>query len=203
MKIAILGAKVIGGTLAKKWARTGHEIKIGVRNTVNPEVQRLASELGPNVSVSTPAEAIAFGKVVVFAIPGAAMGEAITQHAFALSGKIIIDTANKMGAAVMNSLATFSENVPTAQVFRAFNNLGWENFEQPYFGDLQADLFYCGPAGDAQTRVERLISDVGLRPIYVGGLEQIRLVDALTSLWTALALGQGRGRHLAFKLLTD
>jgi hypothetical protein len=140
---------------------------------------------------------------VVFAIPGSAMEATIQAHASALAGKIVVDTANNMGAAVRNSLAAFSAYVPTAQVFRAFNNLGWENFAQPNFGPVPADLFYCGPAGEAQTRVEHLISQVGLRPIWVGGPEQTANVDALGGLWFALALGQRRGRHLAFKLLTD
>ena len=44
---------------------------------------------------------------------------------------------------------------------------------------------------------------VGLRPIYVGGPEQVDTVDAITSLWFALVFGQKRPRHLAFKLLSD
>jgi hypothetical protein len=35
----------------------------------------------------------------------------------------------------------------------------------------------------------------------VGDLDQVHLVDTLTALWAALAYGQGRGRHLAFKVL--
>jgi len=40
-----------------------------------------------------------------------------------------------------------------------------------------------------------------LRPIYIGGLEQVDLLDNQTRLWFTLALQQGRGRHLALKLL--
>ncbi len=103
----------------------------------------------------------------------------------------------------MNSLATFATHTPSAQVVRAFNSLGWENFANPQFGSVQADLFYCGPSGVAQAQAEQLIADVGLRPVWVGGPEQAPLVDAIAGLWFALALGQRRGRHLAFKLLTD
>lgn len=44
---------------------------------------------------------------------------------------------------------------------------------------------------------------MGLRPVWVGGPEHTAVVDTLGGLWFALALGQQRGRHLAFKLLTD
>ncbi|HZD57058.1 MAG TPA: hypothetical protein VE136_10065, partial [Anaerolineales bacterium] len=78
-----------------------------------------------------------------------------------------------------------------------------ENFAEPIVGDTQADLFYCGVAGEAQHIVEKLISDVGMRPIYVGDLDQAPAVDALLGLWVTLAVKQGRGRHLAFKMLRE
>jgi predicted dinucleotide-binding enzyme len=70
------------------------------------------------------------------------------------------------------------------------------------FAEGPADLFYCGPNGDARTIVERLITDIGLHPIWLGDVDQINLVDSIGSLWFALALRQGKGRHLAFKVLT-
>jgi hypothetical protein len=200
MKIAVLGAKIIGSTLARQWARAGHEVMFGVRNVDNPEVRALAQELG--ATVNTPSKAIAFGDVVVFAIPGTAMEDAIQTHAEALGGKIIIDAANRMDGGTLNSTAPFAAHVPTGKVYRAFNSLGWENFQNPRFGDVQADLMYCGPGGEAQAIVEQLIRDIGLRPVRVGDLSQVHLVDMVGSLWFALALGQGMGRHLAFKVLT-
>ena len=200
MKIAVLGAKIIGSTLARKWAGAGHQVMFGVRSLDNPETLALAREL--NGSVGTAAEAIAFGEAVVFAIPGNAMEEMIVTHGPALAGKIVVDAANRMGGGQMNSAALFAAHAPGAQVYRAFNSLGWENFENPMFGDLQADLFYCGPAGAGQAAVERLIRDVGLRPVRLGDIGQVGLVDMIGSLWFALAFGQGMGRELAFKVLT-
>lgn len=102
---------------------------------------------------------------------------------------------------VMNSLAPISERAPGARVFRAFNNLGWENFANPTFGDVQADLFYAGPEGEALATAERLISDIGLHPVRLGDVDQAPLVDSVTRIWFALA--KQHGRHLAFKVLTD
>jgi predicted dinucleotide-binding enzyme len=202
MKIAILGAKNIGSTLGKKWVQAGHTVVFGVRHVDDAEVQAVVKSLGSRAAVDTVANAIAPSEVVVFAIPGGAMEDTIAAHAQALNGKLIIDAANRMGGGAMNSAAAFAAHTPAAQVFRAFNSLGWENFENPRFGDLQADLFYCGPEGEARTSVEKLIADVGLRPICLGGLDQIQLVDSITGLWFALAIRKGMGRHLAFKVLT-
>ena len=102
----------------------------------------------------------------------------------------------------MNSFATFQTYTPQAQLYRAFNSLGWENFADPVFDGIQADLFYCGPDGDTREVAEQMIVDVGLRPIRLGDVEQVGLVDSVGSLWFALVFGQGKGRHLAFKVLS-
>lgn len=200
MRITVLGAKIIGGTLGRKWAQAGHAVIFGVRNVANPEVQTLAQEIG--ATVATPAEAIAFGDVVVFAIPGSAMEETIATLGSALAGKIVVDAANRMGGGPMNSAAAFAAHAPAAQVYRAFNSVGWEVFANPQFGDVAADLFYCGPGGDGQAAVEQLIRDVGLGPVRLGDISQVGLVDTVGSLWFALAYGQGMGRQVAFKVLT-
>lgn len=172
-----------------------------LRHIDNPDVQALVDELGSRASVGSALEAIAFGDVVVFAILGSAMDETIQAHAEVLNGKIAIDAANKMNGDEMNSVRAFQTHTPQTKVFRAFNNMGWENFENPTFGDLQADLFYCGEDGQARPVVEGLIRDVGLNPVSVGGLDQVHLVDMVTRLWFALVRGQNLGRELAFKVL--
>lgn len=164
MKIGILGAKIIGSTLGKKWAAAGHHIVFGVRNTQNPQVLSLAKSLGENTNVGTIAEAITFGDVIIFAIPGQAMDGTIAANADILDGKIIIDAANKMGGSVMNSIETFRSLTPNAQVFRAFSNLGWENFESPIINGIQVDLFYCGDDGESHNKVKDLIRDINPIP---------------------------------------
>jgi predicted dinucleotide-binding enzyme len=202
MKIAILGAGKIGSTLGKKWAAAGHPVAFGVRNVDDPGRQDLLSSVGKNVSVNTAVEAIASAELILFAVPGQAVNTILTENFQELAGKIIIDATNKVVSAVMNSTAEIQNAASGALIYRAFNSLGWENFEDPIFNGIQADLFYCGPEGAGQAAVEQLIAEVGLRPVRLGGLEQAELVDSIARLWFALALGQGKGRHLAFKVLT-
>lgn len=202
MKIAIVGAGNIGRTLGRKWTQAGRTVVFGVRDVANQETQALLAEAGGNASADIVANAIRQGDVVVFAIPGAAVAETVAANAAALDGKILIDAANKFGTSEISSVATITANAPAARVFRAFNSLGWENLAEPRFGDVQADLMYCGPDDETRAVVEEMIADVGLHPVYVGGLDQVELVDNLGALWVALAFGQGKGRRLAFKVLT-
>jgi len=203
LTIAVLGAGNIGGTLGRKWVSAGYRVAFGVNDPNGKNAQKLRSELGDKVTIGTIADVLSNNPdVVVMAVPGTSMDAIIRQHANQLDSLTIIDTANRMGSSTLNSFAAFQQHTPRARIFRAFNTLGWENFANPEFEDGQADLFYCGPDGDAQSMVEQLITAIGLRPIYLGGVEQVDLVDAVARLWFALAFGQHKGRHLAFKVLT-
>jgi predicted dinucleotide-binding enzyme len=202
MKVAVLGSGNVGGTLGKKWAIAGHEVVFGVRDVNSPRAQALLETGASNFSLQAIGQAISFGEVVVFAVPGTAVEAIVESHAEVLNRKIIVDATNKLGTTEMHNLATFAAKTPEAKVFRAFNTLGWENFAEPRFGTVQADLFYCGPDdGEARAAIEQLIADIGLRPMRVGGLDQVQLVDGVLRLWFALAIGQKMGRHLAFKVL--
>ncbi len=202
LRIAILGAGNIGGTLGRKWVAAGHRVAFGVTNPDGERAQALRTELGTKVTIGPVADALTGSDVVVMALPGKVMDEVISKFATQLDGKIIVDTANRLGGGPMNSFATFQAHTPHARVSRAFNSLGWENFADPMFDGTQADLFYCGPDGDSREVVEQLIADVGLRPIRVGDVDQVGLVDSVGALWFALVFGQGKGRHLAFKVLS-
>ncbi|HJZ48895.1 MAG TPA: NAD(P)-binding domain-containing protein [Roseiflexaceae bacterium] len=203
MKVAVLGIGNIGGTLSRKWARAGHEVMCGVRDVQSPKAQAFLASGEANLAIDTLDRAIAFGEVVVFAVPGSTVEAIVSAQAPALAGKIIIDATNNMRADALSSLAVFAARTPTSKVFRAFNYLGWENFAEPHFGDLQADLLYCGPdEPQARQAVEGLIADIGLRPLRLGDADHAHLLDALLRVWFALATEQHMGRHLAFKVLT-
>ena len=202
LTIAVLGAGNIGGTLGKKWSLAGHQVRFGVNNPSGKNAEALRAELGDRVVIGTIADALQGNPdVVLIALPGGVVEPTAQKYAAQLNGRIIIDAANRMGQDSMHNLAPFQQYAPQAQLYRAFNSLGWENFAEPNFNGIQADLFYCGADGDARAKVEQLISDVGLRPVYLGGVEQLGLLDSIATLWFTLAFGQKKGRHLAFKVL--
>ena len=202
MKIAILGAGNIGRTLAQKWVAAGHAVMFGVRDAQSDKVQAAVAATGGQAPAGTVAEAAAFGEVVLLSVPYAAVAPLVAEHGAALAGKLIIDATNNFAGPVLINLAAIREYVPGARVYRAFNALGWEVFAQPAFGDTVADLFYCGPAGADGVLLETLIREVGTRPVRVGDLDQIHLVDNLGALWVNLVFRQGMGRRLAFKALS-
>ncbi|MEM7117766.1 MAG: NAD(P)-binding domain-containing protein [Chloroflexota bacterium] len=202
MKIGILGAGNIGGTLGVSWARAGHTVVFGARNSSSEKVQARLAEANGKAAAASVAEAIEQADVVLIAIPAMAMTDFLAENGRLLNNKLIIDATNAIGSEQMNSVATIQAAAPEATVVRAFNNLGWENFAEPTINGVQVDLIYCAPEAARET-AERLISDIGLNPVYLGGDDQLPVVDNLVRLWFALAFGQKNGRRLAFKVIKE
>lgn len=190
MQIAVIGTGFIGGILGRALAESGHEVAFGSRG------DDLEVASGTSASVVPVGDAIASSEVVVLALPGSAVAELAAEHGDALAGKLVIDATNKMGQPVANSRAALP---PTVRYARAFNTLGGENLANPVFAEGTADLFFSSPTDDRGI-TETIIEGVGLRPVYVGE-DQEALIDALFQLWIQLAMRQGRGRRLAFRLL--
>lgn len=67
MRIGIIGAGMIGSTLAKLWSEAGHEVRLASRH---PEhLKDLVAHLGTLVSAGTPMDAAEFGDVVMLTVP--------------------------------------------------------------------------------------------------------------------------------------
>jgi len=197
--IAILGTGRIGGALARKWSGK-HRLWLGARDPGKQEVSQLASEVG--ATAATLADAVDAAQVVVFAMPGDAVGPAIEALGERLDGKVVVDAANDVRAAEANCLAALRQAAPRAAYARAFNSIGWEMLANPVVAGQAASLFYCSSAG-VQEDVEALIRDVGLEPVRVGDEDAVEVVDGVLRLWFALVMGQGHSRRLAFKLLEE
>jgi 8-hydroxy-5-deazaflavin:NADPH oxidoreductase len=189
MRIAVIGTGNIGGTLGGKWRAAGHDVVYGSRS---------AGSAGPGgAPIATIADAVAGADVVLVAIPGPAVAELVFTHGPDLTGKVVIDAANKIGEAEANSHADIAAAAPAAHYARAFNTLGWENFADPLPG---AQLFFAADPG-ARAATEELISAVGLEPVFVGDGGAARTVDGLAPLWFALVQQSGGNRKLAFRTI--
>jgi len=198
MRLAILGAGSVGTAVGRRWQRSGHDVVYGARD---PEAERY-HDLSAEARVERISAAVQDADAVLIAIPGAGVESLLDAEGETLGGKLVFDATNRMGGDRFHQISLLEERLPNSRVYRAFNTLGWENFAEPVFDGERADLFYAGPEGDDRPTVERLIADVGLRPVYVGaGPAGADLLDGITRLWFTLALQQGHGRHLAFRTL--
>jgi predicted dinucleotide-binding enzyme len=188
MRIAVVGAGNIGRTLGDKWIAAGHQVVYGVRRPGEP-------------GTAAVADAVAGAEVVVLAVPGAAAKDVVASLGGDLVGKVVIDATNDVQGE--GRLHALGELVEGAHPVRAFNTLGWESFADPVVGGVRADLLYAAEEGVARDTAERLIRDVGLEPVWLGGVDAFDVVDSVTRLWFTLVFQRKLGRRLAFKVLRE
>src|SRR4051812_12541794 len=92
MRIGIVGAGMIGSTMARLWVGAGHEIRLASRH---PEaLHAFVETLGPLAAVATPQQAARFGDVVMLTVPLSAMPALAADLAPLLQNKVVIDTGN-------------------------------------------------------------------------------------------------------------
>jgi predicted dinucleotide-binding enzyme len=208
VKIAIIGAGNVGGTLGKGWAKKGHQVYFGVRRPDEPETQNLLKATGGGAKAGPSAEAAAFGEVVVFARPWPAT-EAAVKSAGDLSGKIVIDCTNPLKADLsgleIGQTTSGGEQVAGwargAKVFKAFNTTGFNIMANPVIQGIPTVMFVCGDDAASKPRVLQLASDLGFNAIDAGPLKQARLLEPWATLWIYLAFNGSVGREFGFALL--
>lgn len=205
MKIGIIGAGDVGGTLGKSWRQRKHDVMFGVRNLQSQNVQRLA-QMDKNLIFGNINDAMAFGDVILFAIPWTSIEETVRGRN--LSGKIVIDPTNPLtpdlrqlaldDSSVAERIADLAKG---AKVVKAFNTIGAQTLNNLMFGSNRADLFLCGDDTPSKRVVGELAADIGFDIVDIGSLANARMLENLALLWIELALRQELGPNIAFKLL--
>lgn len=201
MKIAIIGTGNVGGALATAWARAGHEILLGVQDHANFKGRHLLEN--PNTSVHSIPEAAAAARVLLVATPPQAAAGLAAQFGD-LAGKVLIDASN----AVRNPPSPYAtayhafEALSNAAVVKCFNTTGFENMLNPRYGDTALDMFMAGGDAEAKALVRQLALDAGFAACFdFGGSERVALLEQFALAWINLAIFQGMGREIGFKLL--
>lgn len=229
MRIAVIGAGNVGGTLGRRWAELGHEVVFGVRDpgrgaaAVKGGDPTRGGELPAGARLATPAEAVrgADGwraEAVLLATPWEGARDAIAECGpGALDGLVLLDATNPLGPAPGGGLtlvegpggASAAEQVqgmaPGARVVKAFNTTGYDNMRDPVYGGAPTAMFYAGDDAEAKRSVQALAEGLGFEAVDAGPLVRARELERLAMLWISLAFGgagvPGLGRDFAFRLV--
>lgn len=180
MRIGIIGAGMIGSTLARRLAQLGHTVSIA--NSRGPDTLRdLAAETG---AAAVTVHDAARGEIVVITIPERAVLE-LPRDLFAgvPADVVVIDTCNYYPSRD-GRIPAIEQGQPDSAwvaeqvgrpVVKAFNNI--------YFKSLlengrakgtpgRVALPVAGDPPEARQKVLRLVDDLGFDPIDAGGLEE-------------------------------
>lgn len=203
MKIVIIGTSNVGGALATKWAHKGHQIKLGVRDTSSFKGKELLAN--PNTKVLSIEEAVKTSDIILLSTPATATVE-VVKSLGDTTGKIIIDAMNiVMGRGPQGYKCTTDailENTQTKDVVKCFNTTGANNMQNPNYGDLAIDLFVAGDSEKGKKAAIQLAKDAGFAECYnIGGNDKFEIMEQFAWFWINLAMFQGQGREIGFKLL--
>lgn len=179
MRIGIIGAGHIGGTLARHFASAEH--RVAVANSGNPAtLGPLVGDLRGCGSAVSAADAARLGDVVVLAVPFGRYAELPTDG---LAGKTVIDATNyfpdrdghipELDDDRTTSSELMQAHLSDAHVVKAFNTMRWDHLRD-YHHEAGAMVRYGIPiAGDddqAKRCVEQLVEEIGFAPIDAGDL---------------------------------
>jgi predicted dinucleotide-binding enzyme len=184
LKIGIIGAGNIGGTLAALWAKAGHEVMISSRH---PErLKSLASRIGEKARVGTPREAAMFGDVVLISVPYAAMPQVGREYSSLLADKVVLDTGNPYPARDGDMALRANEKgvglaskgfLPGVKLVRAFNAIRAADLRSEAHRETRVAVPIASDYEDALVTASKLVRDAGFDPVVVGDLVQSRKFD--------------------------
>jgi 8-hydroxy-5-deazaflavin:NADPH oxidoreductase len=182
MRIGIIGAGKVGGTLTRRLTRLGHDVSVA--NSRGPEtLKELAEETGATATTADKAPRDA--ELVVVTIPM----KAITQ----LDGRIldsradgapIVDTGNYYPQQRDGLIAEIEAGAPESvwvseqlgqPVIKAFNNISAEHLlklGKPAGSEGRIALPVAGDDADTKAKVMALVDQLGFDPLDAGTLAE-------------------------------
>jgi 8-hydroxy-5-deazaflavin:NADPH oxidoreductase len=207
MKIAIIGAGNVGGTLGKAFISVGHAVSFGVSNPNDPKHDRLRKDTGAKFGLAK--ETCWGAEIVLFATPWPSTKAAV-ESAGSLSGKIVVDCTNPInkefsGLEIGQTISggeMVQQWAKGAKVVKCFNQTGWENMANPKFTRGAAVMFAAGDDQEARKKIAELATQIGFEGIPVGPLHMARQLEQLAWLWIYSAVkSEFPGRDFAFSIL--
>jgi hypothetical protein len=180
MRIGIIGAGMIGGTLARRLVQLGHDVAIA--NSRGPETLRgLAAETG--AKAVTAREAARHGEIVIVTIPERVIPD-LPKDLFAgvPADVAVVDTGNYYPVRD-GSIAALEQGLPESAwvaqqlgrpVVKAFNNIFFRSLGErglPKGTPGRVALPVAGDPPAARAKVLALVEELGFDAVDAGSLE--------------------------------
>jgi hypothetical protein len=181
MKIGIIGAGMIGGTLGRLWHQAGHEVYFGTRHPA--DLKPLVAELGERARTGSAENVAQWADTILLAVPLMAVPPIADVIASAVRNKVILDAGNpyprRDGAAAEEALrhpagstGWVASHFPGARVVKAFNTVNYRVLQREAHRvpDDGVGIPLSGDDESALATAELLVRDAGFSPVRVGGL---------------------------------
>jgi 8-hydroxy-5-deazaflavin:NADPH oxidoreductase len=177
VRVGVIGAGLLGGTLARLLGQHGHEVVLAARRS-RAELEPAVAGW-PNVTAGERTDVVGC-EVVILAFPWRVAEEALAG--LDLAGHVVVDATNPFSedfdiidTGGEGSTGTVASLLPGARVVKAFNTLPWEHLVEA--ADERAPtarrigIPIATDDVDALDEVSDLAGDLGFTALHVGGLD--------------------------------
>jgi NADPH-dependent F420 reductase len=208
MKIGILGTGRMGTRLAAMYARAGHEVVLGSRDTAR--ARRIAAGLAlPGLTGGDYDRALDAPVVLPAIFLRDGLLTRLEPLRAALADKILIDITNPFNADYSDFITPWDTSgaeqiaatLPGTRVVGAFKNVWWEVFDAPDFDGLASDVYVVSDDEDAKKQVIALGEGTPFRYLDAGRLSNARTVERMTLLSGELGTRLGFFPRMNYALL--
>ncbi len=190
-KIGIIGNGNVGSALTQGLKNAGHEPRVAGHD--DQEVQEVSE----------------WADALVLAVPFQALTDVASTAGDTWEGKTVVDVTNVVedGSLALGHTTSgaeeLQEDVPEANVVKAFNMVFAENMASGHVGTEPLTLFAAGDDEQAKRTVLSMGEVLGFDAVDAGPLENARLLEPLGFLNMQLGYDQGMGSDIGFKLIHD
>lgn len=207
MKIAFIGIGNVGFAIANNLQNKNFECVIA-HNDENSSSVKAALIKNPKLKLMSIQEAINYCDVVISSIPFSANETVLKGLKF--DGKTLIDCTNPIGAGLVHGLnsqrsgAEFvQELAPDANVVKAFNTYGYENFADASFPEYNAKpaMPIAGNNEKAKLETKQIVEAIGYEAVDTGNLQMSLHLEHLTLLWVKMVRLGGHTPHFVWSRL--
>lgn len=182
------GTGQLGGAIAVRLAKAGHEVLIGSRSA--EAARDAAAAIGTHVGHGANRDVAAGADVVIVAVPYAAHSATLSDIRDVVGNAIVVDTTVPLvppkvmrvqlpdaGSAALEARAHLG---PDVRLVSAFHNVAAHRLATD--APIDCDVLVFSDDVPARTEVIALVADMGMRGLAGGVLGNAAAAEALTSI---------------------
>lgn len=189
-KIGIIGSGNVGSALKRGLEGGGYEVKSAGHDPKDMQAT------------------VAWGEVLILAIPYGAIDDALRVMGDAVQGKVLLDVTNALGPDFQLALGCTTSGAeelqkksPKAKVVKAFNTVFAQNMSTGKVKGEKITLFVAGDDVAAKKMVLAAGKDIGFDPVDAGPLMNARWLETLGYFNIQLGYTLKMGTEIGFKLV--
>jgi predicted dinucleotide-binding enzyme len=208
-ELGVLGTGRMGSRIAAMFARAGHNVILGSRDSERAEAIVEALDI-PSLRSGSNNDAIRAPVILPAVFIRDGLFDLLDRFCHKLPGKLLVDISNPFNDDYSDFVTPWDTSgaeelqrrFPQVRVVGAFKNVFSEVFDEPQFAEVLSDVLVTGDDGEAKAEFMRLAAGTPFRYLDAGPLIYSRTVERLTFITSRLGRQLNSYPRMNWRLLT-